>query len=866
MKITGNTKIDCSVCTEGKFNNSKNKKADAKANAPLKLVHTDLAGPIEPTSRDGYKYAISFTDDFSGAVSVYFLKTKSDTTLATKKFLADSAPYGRVKCIRSDNGTEYTSDVFQSLLREKGIRHEMSCPYSPHQNGTAERQWRTLFEMGRCLLLEKGLPKVLWPYAVQHASNVRNRCYNDRTENTPYFMLTGRKPNLSKMWVFGSDCYTYKHDHKKLDPRGERGIFVGQSKNSPAYLIYNPDTEKVSKHRLVKFVKRNSTEQQTQTEYDSEFPRYEAKNPSTENNTDMTESDNEESLSTDYTDESQCDETTEDVVLDDSADSKPCHSQNTHQKRERKPPKYLEDYITDLENTDVSHLSVNYCYRAVHGIPQSYCDALRSPEGPGWERAMKEELDSLKENDTFELTSLPKGKNTVGGKWVYANKENVEKGKILKARYVTKGYSQTEGIDYHETFAPTANLTSVRTLMQVAVQNDLIVHQMDVKTAYLHAPIDEEIFLEQPQGFENISETGENLVYKLKKSIYGLKQSGRNWYKLLNDHLEENYFVRNESDHCVYRKQTDSETIIVLIWVDDFIIAASNNYLLNSFKDTMKSTFKMKDLGKMTCFLGIEFEQEENKIKMSQEKYILKMLEKFGMSECKARSTPCELKVESDNKEEGKCNDMANPKEYREIVGGLIYAMTCTRPDISWIVSKLSQTLAKPKAENLVAAKHVLRYLKGTYDYELCFTKTDDDLKLIAFSDSDWASSVEDKRSTTGYCFSLTKQGPAISWKSKKQPTVALSTCEAEYIGMANTTQESLYLTQLLSGMDNKVYSCTTIHGDNQGAIALSKNPVHRQRSKHLDVKYYFIRDAQREGKIVIVYCQSEDMVVDILT
>ena len=175
----------------------------------------------------------------------------------------------------------------------------------------------------------------------------------------------------------------------------------------------------MSKHRLVKFIKRNSIEQQTQTEYDSEVQSYEAKNPSTENNTDTTQ---EENLSTeDYTDESQCDETTENLVLDEnSADPEPCHSQNLHQKRERKPPKYLEDYITDVDNTDVSHVSIDHCYKAVHGIPQSYSDALRSPEGPGWERAMKEGLDSLKENDTFELTSLPKGKNTVGGKWVYA--------------------------------------------------------------------------------------------------------------------------------------------------------------------------------------------------------------------------------------------------------------------------------------------------------------------------------------------------------------------------------------------------------------------------------------------------------------
>lgn len=183
MKITGETKIDCNVCTEGKFTNSRSRKADTKACAPLELVHTDLAGPIEPTGQDGHKYAISFTDDFSGAVAVYFLKNKSDTTLATKKYLADSAPYGSVKCIRSDNGTEYTSETFQALLREKGIRHETSSPYSPHQNGTAERQWRTLFEMGRCMLIEKGLPKALWPYAIQSAAHIRNRCYNERTKN-----------------------------------------------------------------------------------------------------------------------------------------------------------------------------------------------------------------------------------------------------------------------------------------------------------------------------------------------------------------------------------------------------------------------------------------------------------------------------------------------------------------------------------------------------------------------------------------------------------------------------------------------------------------------------------------------------------
>jgi len=873
MKIIGNTKINCGVCTEGKFPNSRSRKADTKASAPLQLVHSDLAGPIEPTSHEGYKYALSFTDDFSGAVTVYFLKNKSDTTLATEKFLADSAPYGTIKCIRSDNGTEYTSNAFQSLLRGKGIRHETSSPYSPHQNGTAERQWRTLFEMGRCLLLEKGLAKVLWPYAVQTAAYIRNRCYNDRIENTPYFMLTGKRPDLSKMWVFGSDCYVYKHDQKKLDPRSEKGIFVGYSKNSPAYLVYSPHTGKVSKHRLVKFNKKNSDDQQTQTdEYDPEIKEYDEERADGLLREDNAENHlvSEDKDSTDDTDVSQHDQTTENAAtVENPNGTKTEHrdgKNHRYSQREKKVPTYLGDYITDINNKDVIHTNVDFCYRAVCGVPQTYHEALMSPEACEWKQAMREEIKSLKENDTFELTSLPEDRSAVGGKWVYALKENDEQRQIFKARYVAKGYSQTEGIDYKETFAPTANITSVRALMQVAVQNDLIVHQMDVKTAYLHAPIDEEIFLEQPEGFEEKSEAGEKQVYKLKKSLYGLKQSGRNWYKLLNDHLEQNGFMRNLSDHCVYRKQVEGDNILVIIWVDDLIIAAGNENSLNTFKDSMRSKFNMKDLGKISYFLGIQFEQNKKEIKMNQKRYILKILERFGMSECKPRYTPCEQKVEYIENEEGKENEVLNPKEYREIVGSLIYAMTCTRPDISWIVSKLSETLSKPKAENLVAAKHVLRYLKGTSDYELSFKKSEEDLNMKAFSDSDWASSVEDRRSTTGYCFSLTKQGPAISWKSKKQPTVALSTCEAEYIALAATTQESIYLTQLLNGMDNKEYSCTKIHEDNQGAIALSKNPVNRQRSKHIDVKYHFIREALSEGKIDIIYCPSEDMAADILT
>lgn len=215
----------------------------------------------------------------------------------------------------------------------------------------------------------------------------------------------------------------------------------------------------------------------------------------------------------------------------------------------------------------------------------------------------------------------------------------------------------------------------------------------------------------------------------------------------------------------------------------------------------------------------------------------------------------------------GGTNDlMTDPKKYREIIGSLIYAMTCTRLDISWIVSKLSQKLSCPREEDMVAAKHVLRYLRGTIEYELCFKKCDGNLNLVAYSDADWASSLEDRRSTTGYCFSLSNHGPLISWKSRRQPTVALSTSEAEYIGMAATAQESLYLTQLLNNIGRGSYKATGIYGDNRGAIDLSKNPVSRQRSKHIEIRHHFLREILLNGKIEIVYCPTEEMVADIFT
>ncbi|RUS73520.1 hypothetical protein EGW08_018705 [Elysia chlorotica] len=476
-------KFDCEVCTLGKMPQNINRTPDAKAESKFDLVHIDLAGPIDPVSKDGYRYALVCVDDFSGLTNIYFLKNKSDSPDAFRKYLADITPYGTVKCVRSDQGGEFTSKEFRSVLLHNKIKHEMSAPFSPHQNGTAERAWRTTFDMARCLILQSGVPKTLWHYAVSAASFTRNRCYNKRLNLTPFEVVTHKKPNLKDMQPFGKPCYGYVQKPKKLEDRAEKGIFIGMDRDSPAHLVYFPESDKVKKIRVVKFFQENSVQIQN--------------------------------------------EQNETVIIHDSASDEedfvsPKEKQGVPQspetetgetnKRVRAKPKYLEDYVTNVELDERVNVALHYCYGM--NVPKTFDDAMNCEDSEKWKKAMDVEMSALRENDTYELTTLPPGKDIVGGKWVFAVKDNQNDEPIFKARFVAKGYSQTQDIDYGETFSPTAHMSSLRALMQISVQNNMIINQMDVKSAYLNAPIDYEIYVKQPEGYEVMGENCEKLVLK----------------------------------------------------------------------------------------------------------------------------------------------------------------------------------------------------------------------------------------------------------------------------------------------------------------------------------------------------------------
>lgn len=839
----GVSNFECKTCVQGKMCDEKCSLPDERAAERLDFVHADLAGPISPVAKDGFKYVLCFTDDFSGVVAVYMLKHKSDTLKATEKYLADVAPFGNVKRLRTDGGGEFMAKEFRELMVRNRIKHETSASHSPHQNGTAERQWRSLFEMARCMLLDSGLPKVLWTYALSYAAYTRNRCYIQRLRKTPFEAFVGKKPNVSHMQGFGKKCMSYVTGAKKLDARGKEGIFVGYDKYSPAYLIYDQSTQTVRKARCVKFfsVVGDAQIDEVQIEVQN-YRKPEAA---------QVMSKNEHALR-DETPQRQ-----EDDLKEKPAEPEPIQ-RTDRSSRTRTPPKWLEDYVQKVDDCQV-----DYCYTVGVHVPETFKQAEKCENSVQWKRAMDEEMESLVENDTFELTILPEGRKCVGGKWVYAVKQGSDENEVkYKARYVAKGFSQVENVDYKETFAPTAQMSTLRLLVQASVDQGMSMAQMDVKSAYLNAPIDTELYVKQPDGYKVYDKNGNEYVWKLRKSLYGLKQSGRNWNIMLHETLSENGYVQSATEPCLYTKMKGQMKVHVLVWVDDILVCTSDEEMLEETKQMLSNKFKMKDLGIVKKFLGIDFDKTENgNVTMSQRDYVERVLQRFEMVNCNPRSYPMSESHYKDVDESEKLEDV---KPYQELVGCLIYIMTCTRPDISFSVSVLARKMSNPTERDWQAARDVLRYLKGSIDNKLVFCRSNDEPQIIGFSDSDWAGS-HDRKSTSGYVFRTDNQSAFICWKTKKQSVVALSSCEAEYIAMAFATQEGLFLQKLFSVLYNKEV-VIVLNVDNQGAVALSKNRMSQQRSKHIDVKYHFIRDHVDSGNLCPVHVPTVSNIADAFT
>ena len=363
--------------------------------------------------------------------------------------------------------------------------------------------------------------------------------------------------------------------------------------------------------------------------------------------------------------------------------------------------------------------------------------------------------------------------------------------------------------------------------------------------------------MEQPQGFAVKGQ--EDKVYLLHKALYGLKQAPRAWYSRIDDHLLKIGFKKSLSESTLYVKIVNDDIIVISLYVDDLLVTGSKPILVNQFKEQMKQVFEMTDLGEMSYFLGMEVIQSQQEIFISQHKYARDVLKKFNMESCKSISTPL-MENEKLSKDDGAAK--VDEGLYRSLVGCLMY-LTATRPDIMYAVSLLSRFMHCASELHFKAAKRVLRYVKGTADFGVCFKKSEK-LELHGYSDSDWAGSYDDMRSTSGYLFNL--GSGCFSWNSKKQDVVAQSTAEAEYVAATAAVNQALWLRKLLADLNQVQQEATQIFVDNEAAIAISNNPVFHGKTKHFKIKYYFLREVQKNEEIVLVHCKTDYQIADIFT
>ena len=826
----------CETCVRGKQTKSVFPTSERnRAAEPLDLVHSDVCGKMNARSLGGAEYFLTFIDDQTHYTWIYVLKHKNEVfdCFLRWKALVEKSSGRKVKVICSDNGGEYTSAKFEDYLKSEGIRHERTVPKTPEHNGVAERMNRSLVETVRSMLTDAKLPHKFWAEALSTAVYLRNRSPTKAVEEkTPYEAWTGKKPTVSYLRVFGCDAYAHvpKDERGKLDHKAKKYIFVGYGEETKGYRLYDSVRGKIIFSRDVVFNEENSGG--LGVEDASQYVKLE-----------LSSDDDTPTISELPQVEQQAEEidhldTSTDSTPDESSSSQPTVRRSTLQKK-------TTDYFGWEANLAGSYVQE----------PHTVEEVLSTPEKAHWVKAMEKEMKSLQENEVWDLVELPRGRKPVGSKWVFKVKTD-EDGNVehYKARLVAQGFTQKFGADYDETFCPVVRLESIRTLIALSVQHGFQLHQVDVTTAFLNGKLEEEVFMKQPEGF--VAKGQKHLVCQLKKSVYGLKQSPHCWNIALDKHLKGIGFAQVESDPCIYRTSS-GEPFFIGVYVDDIVMASKSKARLAEVKQSLTKKLDIKDLGRLHHFLGMKIVQDETtgKVWVGQQVYTENLLRKFEMENAKPVATP----VDNSTKlvkmtDSDKCVDQ---QQYQSAVGSLLYLAMATRPDITFAVSSVAKFSVQPTKQHWTAVKRILRYLKGTIDYGLAFTP-DASGDCVGYSDADWGGDLDDRKSTSGYLFLVS--GGAVSWRSKKQTCVALSTAEAEYVALASAAQEAIWMRQLTAVLENRPHKAAMLLEDNQSAISMTKNPQFHGRSKHISIKYHFIRDQVDKGIVELKYCPTKEM------
>nr|KAJ0194309.1 hypothetical protein LSAT_V11C800413730 [Lactuca sativa] len=810
----------CSACEQGKQTKSSFKpKSCSSISVPLHLLHMDLFGPIPVRSLGGNKYTLKS----HAAQEIISLIRKNETLTGLK-----------VKQLRSDHGTEFRNSTLEEFCDHKGIGQNFSAPRTPQQNGVAERRNRTLIEAGRTLMIHAGLPMSFWAEAVNIACFTQNRSLIHRIhKKTPYEMLKDRKPDVSFFHVFGCICYILNQcdPRSKFEPKADKGIFVGYSSISKAFRVFHVNRQCIEESIHVKFDEESYTDEKVthsssifqellSCSFDEVPPAGDEANSSDSIvpvpcslNQDTAARSADNSLGADEIFEAEDSPATDNVSVSNSPESASVTEHRYH------PVNQIIWNIHDSVRTR-SRVSNNfgmYVNFVSMILPDKIHLALQDAD---WIKAMQEELNEFERHKVWTLVPRPSGKTITGTRWVYRNK--VDKDGIItrnKARLIAQGFTQIESIDYGETFAPVARIEAIRLFLAYASYMNFIVYQMDVKTTFLHGVLEEEVFLNQPPGF--VDKDHPDYVYRLDKAVYGLKQAPRAWYETLTSYLLENGYRRGAIDNTLFIKKKGSDMVLVQIYVDDIIFGSPNETLSKEFAEIMSQRFEMSMMGKMAFFLGLEVQQQKSGISICQSKYISDLLVKYSLSDCKPASTPVS---KTDKIHADPTGTDVNHSLYRGMIGSLLY-LTASRPDIMFGTILCAQFQANPKESHLMAVKRIFRYMKGTQNLALWYPR-DSTFELFGYTDSDYAGCNLDKKSTSGGCHFLGNR--LISWSSKKQTSVAISTAEAEYVAAGRCCAHLLWIqNQLLN---------------------------------------YEIKDNVEKGKVVLEHVKTSEQLADIFT
>ncbi|CAL2253197.1 unnamed protein product [Prunus armeniaca] len=808
----------CETCTESKFSRQTFKSVQGRSNELLGLIHSDLCDFKSTPTRGGKNYYITFIDDCSKYCYVYLIHSKDEALQMFKTYKAEVENQldRKVKVLRSDRGGEYESTAFSDFCATHGIIHQTTAPYTPQQNGVAERKNRTFKDMINSMLNSSGLPHNLWGEALLTANHILNRIPHKKSKQSPYEIWKGRIPTYKTLKVWGclAKVQVPLPKRVKLGPKTIDCVFIGFANTSAAYrfLVIKSDISDIHVNTIIESVDADF--------FEEIFPYKEKRSGSNKRKVH----------------DGNPDEPSSSGVQEKEVEPR-------RGKRTKTPKSFGPDFVSFLTEEE----------------PQTYKEAMASPEAPLWKEAVNSEVESIMQNHTWELVDLPPGNKPIGYKWIFKRKLKAD-GTIdkYKARLVAKGYRQKEGLDYFDTYSPVSRITSIRMLIAIAAIHNMDIHQMDVKTAFLNGELDEEIYMEQPEGF--VVKGQETKVCKLVKSLYGLKQAPKQWHEKFDHTMMSHGFKINECDKCVYIKNNKNSCVLVCLYVDDMLIMGTSKDAINSTKKMLNSSFDMKDLGQADVILGIQIKRNNDGYILTQFHYAEKILRKFGQFDCKPAVTPfdvnCKLKKNS--------GDAISQLEYSQVIGSLMYLMNSTRPDLAYSVSRLSRYTSNPGHDHWEALIKVLRYLKYTQDYGLHYTRYPPVLE--GYSDANWISDSTETKSTSGYVFTL--GGAAVSWKSSKQTCIARSTMESEFVALDKAAEEAEWLRNFLEDipMWPKPVTAICIHCDSMAAQARAKSGVYNGKSRHIRRRHNTIRQLLSNGIISIDYVKSKENIADPLT